>query len=121
MQYSVQYRLHGQCYHYIRKYFKAGVLNLGYAYPQGYVRSILGILNRFIKILWFLSNCLYVVESGLHVLGWICPPPETGHLSDNFNKEALRVMSLERKLSWTTFATQPCKPIIQWLPLLVFY
>ena len=31
----------------------AGVLNLGYAYPQGYVRGILGVRDRFLKILQF--------------------------------------------------------------------
>ncbi|MPC88025.1 hypothetical protein E2C01_082914 [Portunus trituberculatus] len=41
----------------------------------------------------------------------MCPPLEPGHVN-NVNKETLGVMSLERKLSWITVATQPCKPII---------
>ena len=32
---------------------RSGVLNLGYAYPQGYVRGILGVRDRFLKILQF--------------------------------------------------------------------
>lgn len=40
--------------------------------------------------------------------------------SDNVNNE-LVVMSFERIYSWTTLATQPCRPIIQWSLLLAFY
>ena len=55
--------------HFTQVYVRAGFLNLGYTYPQGYVRGILGVRDRFLKILQFWITANLFVKNGLHVLG----------------------------------------------------